>query len=43
MKTYRKEDIIEFGKYKGRTIKYIEMRDPSYIKWCEKEIIGFIK
>lgn len=32
------EPILQFGKYKGRTVVDIYTEDPNYIKWCAENI-----
>ena len=36
------EDIITFGKYKGKTIDWIAENDPSYIIWLnDEQVVDF--
>ncbi|MCD8438372.1 hypothetical protein LNI90_11605 [Tenacibaculum dicentrarchi] len=38
---YKLDDILNFGKYKGRTIKEIIQEDINYIVWCLIQIDDF--
>ena len=41
-KVTRYEDVITFGKYKGKTIEWIAENDPSYIVWLnDEQIVDF--
>jgi len=33
--------IMQFGKYKGRLVKDIQEKDPSYIMWCIENVKNF--
>ena len=33
-RTFDTRHELEFGKYKGRTLKYIIQKEPNYILWC---------
>ena len=36
------EDIITFGKYKGKTVDWIAANDPSYIIWLnDEQVVDF--
>ena len=35
--TFKKNDSITFGKYKGRSIEHIMDIDPSYVLWLIRE------
>ena len=35
-------NIINFGKYKGKTILQVIDENPAYIVWCIKNVKGFI-
>jgi hypothetical protein len=35
------DDVIMFGKNKGKTVGDIIKTAPHYLKWCEKEIPNF--
>ena len=37
----KKSDIIDFGKYKGKTIGFLFNWDIDYIEWCMAEVKGF--
>lgn len=37
------EDIIPFGKYKGKTLKYIKENDKHYYWWLLKQDCQFLK
>jgi hypothetical protein len=30
--------VLQFGKYKGRTVEDVYVEDPNYIKWCAENI-----
>lgn len=43
-KTYKPldvDDVISFGKNKGKTVAEVAGLTPNYLKWCEKEIPNF--
>ena len=43
-KVFNSKSIINFGKYKGKTLEYIADKDNSYILWMNKEsILNFDK
>ena len=31
-----KDDLLPFGKHKGKTVAYIKESDPKYIEWLKK-------
>jgi hypothetical protein len=35
------DDVIMFGKNKGKTVGEIAESTPNYLRWCEKEIPNF--
>jgi len=35
------DTVLNFGKYKGETIKYVYERDASYLQWCLENIERF--
>ena len=35
------DTIISFGKYKGKTLKYVHFNDPSYYVWAVAYVSGF--
>ena len=35
------DDVFNFGKYDGKTIRYVISKNPSYIKWCWENIYQF--
>jgi len=36
-------DVITFGKFKGKTIRWISQQEPSYIIWLDEEkIVQFL-
>lgn len=41
MKLYKLESKLNFGKYKGKTVKEIQDTDPSYIEWAKKNVSWF--
>ena len=38
MKTTPTEPVLQFGKYKGRTVEDVYSEDANYIKWCAENI-----
>lgn len=38
---YQEDDELNFGKYKGKTIKYIVENDFQYLTWCVNSMAGF--
>ncbi len=38
---YELNDVISFGKHKGKSLKLIIGVDPDYIRWCLSNIDGF--
>jgi len=34
-------DILDFGKYKGKTIDEVFLENCQYLSWCIKEVEGF--
>ncbi len=36
------DDIIWFGKHKGRTFRYLVNLFPGYLKWCTMNIEDFV-
>lgn len=38
---YTLDDIINFGKYKGKSVHKVLHTDPSYLVWANKEIEWF--
>lgn len=34
LKIYAEDDFLDFGKYKGMTIKEVIDDDPEYLVWC---------
>lgn len=43
-KTYKPldiDDVITFGKNKGKTVSEVATLAPNYLKWCEREISNF--
>ena len=38
---YKPEDILRFGKHKGKSIRQIYEDDPTYIRWCLNSIDTF--
>ena len=41
MKVYQLNSVLNFGKYKGRSIEAIAKIDPTYIDWCSRSIDDF--
>lgn len=38
----KKTDLLTFGKYRGKSVRWILLEEPSYILWLhEKEIVSF--
>lgn len=35
-------DVLKFGKYKGRTVLEVIDENPSYIVWCIRNVKGFV-
>ena len=35
-------DVLSFGKYKGKTLEYVVKFHPAYIEWLDKEKIAMI-
>ena len=42
IKRLQPEDLLPFGKYKGKTIKYVYENDESYLAWLMKNTNDFI-
>jgi hypothetical protein len=42
MKAYILPDKLDFGKYKGETLKEVFIKDPYYIQWCMAEMNNFV-
>jgi len=38
---YQLESVLNFGKYKGKSIRTIAEWDPSYLDWCAKTVAFF--
>ena len=38
---YKPEDILRFGKHKGKSIRQVYEDDPTYIRWCLNSIDTF--
>ena len=36
-----KLDVFEFGKFKGKTVRYVIEHEPSYISWLDSK--GIVK
>lgn len=34
LKLYKKSTELDFGKYKGRKVKWVLNRNPQYLHWC---------
>lgn len=41
-KMHYPDDVVDFGKYKGKTIRYIYENDRSYLSWIERSIPTFL-
>lgn len=37
------DDMIDFGKYEGKTVKYVLDNDPKYLKWMKDKGIRTFK
>lgn len=33
-KRYSLQDILTFGKYRGKTLRHVLIQDANYVKWC---------
>ncbi|UWX68154.1 hypothetical protein NZD85_06015 [Empedobacter stercoris] len=42
LKLYTENTILDFGKYKRSTIKYVLDSNPEYLKWCIENVSWFI-
>ncbi len=40
-KRYSLQDILTFGKYRGKTLRHVLTQDANYIKWCLDNIRNF--
>lgn len=38
---FRENEKIDFGKYKGTTIRQIYVANKGYLDWCSKNVSGF--
>ena len=43
MKTYYLNTILEFGKYSGKTMKYIIEHDYKYVQWLSRMVFDKVK
>ena len=41
LKTPGINDILQFGKFKGKSILYVLDHEPSYLVWCINNVAGF--
>lgn len=37
-KFFGKNDVLSFGKHKGRTIEEVRQEDPAYIVWLDENV-----
>jgi len=35
------DDVLPFGKHKGKTLGEVAKTNPNYLRWCEKEVPNF--
>lgn len=38
---YKLNTILKFGKHKGKTVEQVLNNDPTYIRWCLKNVDFF--
>lgn len=41
MKEWGLDDVLNFGKHRGRTIEHVCRTDPTYLEWCLDNINDF--
>ncbi|MEA2096586.1 MAG: hypothetical protein U9P73_07850 [Candidatus Cloacimonadota bacterium] len=41
MNCYKLSTIFSFGKYKGKTLKQVYKKNPSYVDWCLRNVDFF--